>query len=147
MKRYFYIIGFSILLLFFIGCNLKYSTPEKTINTFYQAKKDGNHSEWFRCFTTETQVMLRKYWVLAGVSESEKKIKKDESLNWKIMNTRSEGNSAELKVRYFSTDQKSTDIIIDLKKENREWKIDKTATIKKAIEMKIEDKIIEETLK
>ncbi|MCK4666615.1 hypothetical protein KAU33_07690, partial [Candidatus Dependentiae bacterium] len=87
MKRYFYIVGLLILILSFTSCNLKYSTPEKTINTFYQAKKDGNHNEWFRCFTKETQVLLRKYWVLTGISESEKKIKKDESLNWKIMNT------------------------------------------------------------
>ncbi len=147
MKKYFYIIGLVILILSFTGCNLKYATPEKTINTFYQAKKDGNHNEWFRCFTQETQTLLRKYWVLTGISESEKTLKKDESLNWKIMNSRIEGNSAELKIRYFNRSHESTDIIIDLIKDNREWKIDKTKAIRKAIEMNMEDKIIKETLK
>ena len=147
MRRGFTLIFICLIISgFFTGCNFKYSTPEKTVNVFYEARKAGDKDAWFDCFTAETQDFLKKYWALPGVTEEEKIIKKDESLQWKIEDVRIENNFAEVKLELYSQTFKSIRLVLDLKKEGNAWKIDKKRDIEKAIELMMEEKIIEETL-
>lgn len=137
---------FLILILMVTSCNSPYSKPEKTINRFYTAQKTGDQEIWLDCFTRETRELLKKYYALPNVPASDKKLKKQEHLDWQILNVEQSGDKALVGVKLLYRNGKYWNLNIKLKKEDGDWKIDRTDDIRKMIELKTEENIIEGVL-
>lgn len=138
------VICFSLIVL--IGCSNQFSTPEKTVNLFYSAQKTGDQQKWESCFTDETRELLEKYWALSDNYDEEKRIKKSPDISWEILDVHVDNFKADVKVKVNSQNGNNV-LMIELKSEKNKWKIDRSEYLKKAIEMRTEEKILRETLK
>lgn len=135
-----------IAVILITGCNSPYSKPEKTINRFYTAQKEGDQEVWLECFTEETRTLLKKYRALPNVPESDRKLKKQEHLNWNILKVEQSGDRAIVGVKLLYRNGKYWNLNIKLQRENKEWKIDRVDDIKNMIKLKTEENIIEGVL-